>query len=484
MLVFHIDFNTVSLKRETVSSLLHFAAACGYDSILWEVEDKVRWDTCPECVHREAFSKDEFREILNEASALGLSPIPLMQTFGHAEYVLSHDEFSAWRELPCNLDCYCVSNPEVRAFQKKWLHEYLELFGDDITYFHLGGDEARDYGKCPECSARGRIELYAEHLKCVAEELLERGIRPCCWCDMILAGDDDSAISAIPREFVIWHWDYYYGCRNRPLSAWADKTPLLQKLGFDVVLCGAVQCGGESPFIPRYEWHAQNLAASARLVRDDGLQGFCVTSWSIRGSLKQEQLPLIEYAALCLRNPDADPDALLAGVVRSFFGDIRPEQLFDLSDWDHVHLDLIEGRSWNGYKDGAVPGKGRLPHVLKRHGQTIPEFPQSSIGIVDDLLARSERAAREIASAKSKTALTSLLLKGAELHAALLKRTLQVYRGGLADKAPFLDTANYYALEQTDWSACNFARIVWSVLDDAYASETDPPQVVIRTEGE
>ena len=91
MLAFHIDLNSVALKRETISSLLHFLAACGYDSILWEVEDKVRWETCPECVHPDAFTKDEFRDILDEAAALGLQPIPLLQTFGHGEYLLREE---------------------------------------------------------------------------------------------------------------------------------------------------------------------------------------------------------------------------------------------------------------------------------------------------------------------------------------------------------------------------------------------------------
>ena len=97
MLAFHIDLNSVALKRETISSLLHFLAACGYDSILWEVEDKIRWETCPECVHPDAFTKDEFRDILDEAVALGLQPIPLLQTFGHGEYVLACEKYVPWR---------------------------------------------------------------------------------------------------------------------------------------------------------------------------------------------------------------------------------------------------------------------------------------------------------------------------------------------------------------------------------------------------
>ena len=98
MLAIHIDFNCEALSRETISTLLRFAASCGYDSVLWEVEDMVQWETCPECVSRDAFSKEEFREILDEAKSLGLAPIPLLQTFGQRLRTGSH--FGASKSSP------------------------------------------------------------------------------------------------------------------------------------------------------------------------------------------------------------------------------------------------------------------------------------------------------------------------------------------------------------------------------------------------
>lgn len=85
LLILHLDFNTIQMKKETVVDCLRNAAAAGYNAVLWEIENKVRWACCPECVHPEAFTKDEFRGILAEADRLGLRPIPLMQTFGGQE---------------------------------------------------------------------------------------------------------------------------------------------------------------------------------------------------------------------------------------------------------------------------------------------------------------------------------------------------------------------------------------------------------------
>ena len=139
--IFHMDFNFVSLRKDYLRAWLRRLPGLGFNAILWELEDKVQWETCPECVWPEALSKAEFREILAETRALGLEPIPLLQTVGHAEYVLQHQPYHAFRELPARHDCYCTSNSKVKTFLKTWITEYVELFGD-IRYFHLGGDEA------------------------------------------------------------------------------------------------------------------------------------------------------------------------------------------------------------------------------------------------------------------------------------------------------------------------------------------------------
>ena len=114
-LVFHLDFNTIQMTRPAVEKILEHVASVGYDAILWEIEDKVRWESCPEAVSPDAFSKDEFRGILARAKALGLEPIPLMQTFGHAEYVLGCEAYRNLREDPARKNCFCPVNPSERS---------------------------------------------------------------------------------------------------------------------------------------------------------------------------------------------------------------------------------------------------------------------------------------------------------------------------------------------------------------------------------
>ena len=82
LVVFHIDCNFVNLQPNYLRHWLRTVASMGYNAVLWELEDKVRWETCPECVWPEALTKDAFRDILDYCRRIGLEPIPLLQTNG------------------------------------------------------------------------------------------------------------------------------------------------------------------------------------------------------------------------------------------------------------------------------------------------------------------------------------------------------------------------------------------------------------------
>ena len=59
LIVFHIDLNSVSLKESYIKKWLKKVSDMGYNAVLWEVENEIQWETCPECVSPDAFSKDK-----------------------------------------------------------------------------------------------------------------------------------------------------------------------------------------------------------------------------------------------------------------------------------------------------------------------------------------------------------------------------------------------------------------------------------------
>lgn len=464
LLILHLDFNTIQMKKESVVDCLRNAAAAGYNAVLWEIENKVRWECCPECVHPEAFTKDEFRGILAEADRLGLRPIPLMQTFGHAEYVLMTGHHPGWMEDPEFPACYCVSNPEVLAFQKRLLHEYLELFGPSVKDFHLGGDEAIVFGTCPKCRRRDKAEFYAEHLKAVAEELRARGVRPGIWSDRICAMTNRADIARIPTDFTLWNWDYGFGA-DATKPGRESKVGLMKEMGYQIVFGCASQSVKDSPFLPFYGRHRDNIVASADLARREGLKGFCVTSWSVHLFPKSLQYPLWDFAAKRFLSPSTDPSADFAEAVRKRYGDISPDVLCRAARWSMDFM-RFDARIWKGYMKPARPaGARRLEDVLAALDREGPQKRR-------ELLAVLEMCRREVSAALAELKKTvrsdADVVKASELtleHYDAIEAALRKVEVRMSD----VRARDFYAREQTPKSAENSAALVWSVLHPSLA---------------
>lgn len=484
LLVLHLDFNTVQMRRESVVESLREAAKAGYNAVLWEVENKVRWETCPECVHPEAFSKAEFREILSEAERLGLEPIPLLQTFGHAEYVLGSGCHADWREDPSCSACYCTSKPEVRAFLKRLLAEYLDLFGPGVRHFHLGGDEALVFGTCPACRDRNKMDLYVEHLNAVAEELIRRGIRPGVWADMMLvAGDwnrrselapDPAELAKLPRTYTLWNWNYAYGYApdTAPRGGRPNRLEFsaqLAQIGYSVIVCGASQSANDTVFLPFYARHRDNLAATADMARREGHLGFCCTSWSVHLSDKRLQYPLWDFAAKRYLDPAATVAEDYAAAVRGRFGGLSCAVLDRLGEGG-LALYGFDARQ-RGYLKPALPAEpGALAERLEGFGRQDAKTRASRLALL-----RSE-----IASLDSALAAVDLVTEGSDLlgelvEASRLKRTyatalLDVLEGRMPKPLPISGTEAFYGRFQTPRSATNAAALAWSVLAQKFPS--------------
>ena len=471
LLVLHLDFNTIQMKKDAVVDCLREAAGMGYNAVLWEIENKVRWETCPECVDPEAFSKDEFRQMLAEADRLGLEPIPLMQTFGHAEYILRHEKYAGWKESPANLACYCVSRLEVVAFQKALLREYLDLFGDRVRRFHLGGDEAFAFGTCPRCRAFDKMDLYVRHLNTVSKEMIAKGIRPGVWADMVLQGGDlknrgkadiaDDTMQKLPRIFTLWNWDYYHGARSTKGDAAA--TPWLTKLGYEVILSAASQSAMDSPFLPQFKMHRDNIAACAADVRAQKLAGLCVTSWSVHLYPKTLQYPLLEFAARRLKSPSENPEAEFCEIVRKRWGDVSVDVLDRLAGgrWGYSMFDT---RFW-GHEKRACPATPGF--LAKQLGKLDAEKDRQRIL---DMARADLRTLEKVQGELGNCSLSSLaccqLEEARALSAAFLKQVIDVLENRSADgaAAAMQKAERYYSTFQTPQSAKNAARLVWSVL--------------------
>ncbi len=355
MLIYHLDFNYTAREIGFAHKQLDFAAAHGYNAILWELEDQVRWQTCPECATPNSWSQDEFRELLDYSRRLGLEPIPLLQTIGHAEYVLKHEPYFPYREDPRYNDCYCPSNPDVRIFIKKWIDEYCELFGD-LKYFHLGGDEAYRFGSCTVCSAAEPNQLYGDYINDIAKALLKNGVRPGIWGDMVLKHRE--SIGEISRDFIIWDWKYTQDYEY-------ESSDFLKSKRFEIIVCSAARSSVDSLFTPKVIVHASNILNAESKRRRLKLLGHCVTSWSLRLNPILAGEPLLVLPEMKMRHPDmAHVDLIRKSFKNSLGFDEAWEAALALSNCGG-RVRIFSAVQWNGLKDAEPTPKGYIAKWIR-----------------------------------------------------------------------------------------------------------------------
>lgn len=394
--IFHIDMNFLMMNRNVFKPLLENLAAMGYNAILWEVEDKIQWETCPECVHPEAFTKEEFSELLAYSRSLGLEPIPLLQTLGHGEYVMSCSEYAQLREVEEYTDCYCVCKPGVSTLLKNWIGEYLELFGD-IAEFHLGGDEAYSFGQCPVCAEEIRkhdtLSLAMSHYALITEPLIRAGVRPNIWFDMLIHHPEEvEPHLPLLKRFRIWDWQY-----NRSLEEPSLETMdmLQNRFGLDVIPCSASRAWGDRVGCPAVH-RANNAAATAKLAVDRGLSGYCTTSWSVRLVDIALQKHIIAVAPLMAADPAGDFQTLLKQSVREQYGITDAEKFLSAAELCAVKFPLSAvhefGICWNRTKTHTKVPHGWLKESLERHGEQWQNYDYAA---AKDALDRTEQLLKE-----------------------------------------------------------------------------------------
>lgn len=399
--IFHIDLNFSCLREDYLRKWLRKIADAGYNAILWEIEDKVRLDSCPECIWTEAFTKEEFKDILDYSRSLGLEPIPLLQTVGHGEYILMHEEYRHLRESQeeNHHDCYCTENPEARKFLKKLIGEYLELFGD-IRFFHLGGDEAYVFATCPKCSEKlknvSKNALYMDHIADISAPIRGAGVRPGIWCDMILHYPEE--MGAIPKDYLIWDWNYWDSDMvSEQTLVWgkglikATEIPenirkffpeifdstgklrpfytshALKRMGYEVILCSAIRAAGDSFLFPNMK-RAGNAVAAARTCSELDLVGNCVTSWAVRLNPYEAQEPMIPLAPAVMKNSNLTSGEAKRVISKNMFG-VESAEFFDAAEIAGMHMSSFTcsgtmAVQWNRLKDSMPAPRGYLERAL------------------------------------------------------------------------------------------------------------------------
>ncbi|MGB9641771.1 MAG: family 20 glycosylhydrolase, partial [Candidatus Ratteibacteria bacterium] len=206
----HLDLKGLPPASSRLFELLEILAQARINCIVVEWEDMYPWKAYPELKNETSYTESTVRKFISRAESLNIEVIPLVQSFGHMENVLSKRRFKHLREIPDNVSDLCPLKNESRDIVLQMVKDVL-LTHTGIKHFHLGGDEVWSFGSCSVCKKfiekHGKASLYLYHLEPLLQFLNERGIRPIIWDDMMRTWNT-SEVKAIGRQADLMCWSY------------------------------------------------------------------------------------------------------------------------------------------------------------------------------------------------------------------------------------------------------------------------------------
>lgn len=183
------------------------------NTLLIEYEDKFSFERHPAIVSGIALSKRQVAEIVKIANENFIEVIPLVQSLGHAEYVLRHPAYSHVAESRLSCQQYCASSNATLALFRDFVEEIAAIHPS--KYIHVGGDEAGHLGECVKCASlvrkKGRMGLYFDYICKICEYILSIGKTPMIWDDMLCRNFRVDLLKRLPAGTVVVPWLYGIG---------------------------------------------------------------------------------------------------------------------------------------------------------------------------------------------------------------------------------------------------------------------------------
>uniref|UniRef100_A0A8C6SEV1 beta-N-acetylhexosaminidase n=1 Tax=Neogobius melanostomus TaxID=47308 RepID=A0A8C6SEV1_9GOBI len=173
----HLDLKGAPPRIEYLLKLIGVFAELGADGLLVEYEDMFPYEgelKVLQASPHSAYSREEVLSIQEAAVAAGMEVIPLIQTFGHMEFVLKHDALSALREVPHCLGTLSPHGERPLQLVTEMVRQVVELH-PGITTLHIGADEVYLLGegeqsrKWLESHDGGVAQLFLSHVTRVAQ---------------------------------------------------------------------------------------------------------------------------------------------------------------------------------------------------------------------------------------------------------------------------------------------------------------------------
>lgn len=170
----HFDLKGAPPKVSYLKQIFPVIKEAGANAIVLEYEDMFPFSGPLSPVPaKNAYTKEDVQTILNLAKSHNFEIIPLVQTFGHLEFVLKLKEFRELREVDDFPQAICPSRNESFSLVENIIDQVMALH-PNTRWLHIGCDEVYHLGYCSKCMRLDRDNLFLSHVARVARYVREK----------------------------------------------------------------------------------------------------------------------------------------------------------------------------------------------------------------------------------------------------------------------------------------------------------------------
>ncbi len=215
------------------------------------------WKHHPELITPFSMPLTDLHHEVTTAKDLGVTPIPLIETLGHSQWLFTNHHNLALAEDPKRPYAYDATNLKVYKIIFNIFGQALKVF-DFPREFHIGHDEVKipgfdgfgEYPARPNNVKLGLEHLFVGDVLSLHNWLARHGVKTMMWGDMLLNREEGttttenpsmqaanapsvaSAIAmrrALPKDITICDWRYGAGSEQR------NGLAIFQKDGFPTI---------------------------------------------------------------------------------------------------------------------------------------------------------------------------------------------------------------------------------------------------------
>ena len=153
----HLDLKGAPPKMDYLLKILKLSRELGITGVLLEYEDMFPFHgKLAKVAATNHYNVSDIKMLIESCEQLNLDVIPLVQTFGHMEFILKLSDFAHLRDAEDMPESICSCNDKAMPLLEEYIDQVMQLH-PNVRYLHIGCDEVFHMGECESCVIKGEF---------------------------------------------------------------------------------------------------------------------------------------------------------------------------------------------------------------------------------------------------------------------------------------------------------------------------------------